>query len=167
MKATPTDSCSDEPLVVDNDNNVFTSVIYNRKGKALYNKNSENINKQNATYPGAVISNDHSTNQTIPKQTQVKRRTVLGASNTCTLKASLNPQIKKAIYKISNLEAACTVSDISDHITNLKVRVLTCFELPKGKFEKVGNKSFRVCIYSNDKPAFLSKENWSSGILIK
>jgi len=158
-------SCSGEPATV-SDSNVFTDVINNRKGKASLINNS-NINKQNVTYAGAVVSNNSSTNQPTLKQTQPKRRTVLGASNTCTLKASQNPQIKKSVFKISNLDYCCTVSDVNDYVTNLKVRILTCFELPKGKFEKDGNKSFRVCIYSNDKAAFLSKDNWSSGILIK
>lgn len=157
----PIESCSGE-LSTNNDNNVFQDVGYNRKARKSINADPKIKNNPLVSYAATVNAN-----QPPPKQAQSRRRTVLGASDKCLLKASKHPQIQKSVFKICNLGLECSVSDIRSHVENMKVGVLTCFELPRGKFEKEGNKSFRVCIGSNDKSVFLSKENWSSGILIK
>jgi len=72
----------------------------------------------------------------------VKRRTVLGDSLTSGLKASKTPQIKKAVYRISNVDEIYSANDVFDHITSLNIRVVTCFELKKTTWQKEGNKSF-------------------------
>jgi hypothetical protein len=165
----PTDNCSTEPeSVIDTDNTAFTDVNYNRKVRKSVNGNSNISSTQMASYSQAISSNAPNIPQPLaPKPVQTKKRTIMGDSNTCPLKASKNLQIKKSVYKISNLDSNYTDSDIKKYLESLKIRTLTCFELPRGKFEKEGNKSFRVCIYFNDKHILLSKNNWSSGILIK
>jgi len=57
------------------------------------------------------------------------RHTMLGDSTTCTLKASKNLTIKKAVYKISNIDATYEVSDVTYDISTLNVRVVSCFEI--------------------------------------
>ena len=103
------------------------------------------------------------------------RRTVLGTAQSASLKAAKHLQIKKAVYKISNIDAVYTAENLIDHLTEMGVRVAddsqthgkSCFELKPGPRQPIDNKCFRVCIFAADKQKLLVKEKWSSGILIQ
>lgn len=108
---------------------------------------------------------------------QARRTTMLGASQglSNSLKAAKNLQIKKAVFKISNIDAGFNAENLVDHLTSMGVRVAddsrthgkSCFELKPGPRQPEGNKSFRVCIFAADKPKLLIKEKWDSGIFIQ
>jgi len=86
----------------------------------------------------------------------------------CTLKASKNPLVKKAVLlKISNIDDAYNVDEVKDYVATLNVRLINCFELPFKRKQPSENKSFRLCIYARDKNNLLVKKNCSSGIVIQ
>ena len=112
--------------------------------------------------------------QTTTRPSQA-RRTILGSAVSSSLKASKNLKIKKAVFKISNIDAVYTAENLLDHLTNMGIRVAddsrtggkSCFELKPGPRQPAGNKCFRICIFAADKPKLLVKEKWESGILIQ
>jgi len=83
------------------------------------------------------------------------------------IKASKNPLVKKAVFKISNIDDSYNVDVVKDYVATLNVRLINCFELPSKRKQPSENKSFRVCIYASDKNNLLVKKNWSSGIAIQ
>jgi len=85
----------------------------------------------------------------------------------CTLKASKNPLVTKAVFNITNIDDSYNVDDVKDYVATLNVRLINCFELPSKRKQPSENKNFRVCIYASDKNNLLVKKNWSSGILIQ
>jgi len=100
---------------------------------------------------------------------------MLGSSVNTSFKASKNLVIKKAVYKISNVDASYSADNLIDHLTQMGVRLTddsrtngkSCFELRRGPKQPEDNKCFRICIFAADKSKLLVKDSWASGILIQ
>ncbi len=103
------------------------------------------------------------------------RVTMLGSSTNTAFKAAKTLQIRKAVFKISNVDAGYSTANLIDHLTKMGVRLAddartqgkSCFELKRGPRQPEDNKSFRICIFAADKSKLLVKDNWASGILIQ
>ena len=76
---------------------------------------------------------------------------ILGTSKTSHFKASTNLQVKKAIYRLGNVNAEYKESDVIEYLNSLGIRTISCHELPKRCFFPFDNKQFRVCIFAADK----------------
>ena len=76
-----------------------------------------------------------------------KRLLMVGDSNTCSLRASKNPQVKKAVFRIDNIDEAFSAVDVTEYIATLKVRLINCFELPKTSRHLGRKKEIRVSEY--------------------
>ena len=92
---------------------------------------------------------------------------MLGDSKSCTLKASEKLQVKKSVHKITNLDASNSTNDVTAYVESLSVRVTSCFELPRGPRQPLGNKSFRLCIFAAGRAKLLTRSNWSTGVIIQ
>jgi len=136
-------------------------------------KKNQQHKQQSATYPSALTLGitsgmNQSTVQSSSKNpTKSSQLSIVGSSLQSSLKVSKNPNIRKSIYRISNVDDTSSIDDVMRHITLLNVRIISCFELKPSPRQKPGNKSFRVCIFANDKHLFLNKNNWASGLLIQ
>lgn len=94
-------------------------------------------------------------------------KTLIGASSSSTIKASVNLQVPKSVFRLGNVDGLCSTADIQDYLHSIGVHVLTCFELPRAAKQPLENKAFRICILSSDKSKLLNEDNWSFGITIR
>jgi hypothetical protein len=142
-------------------------------------KNARSTSGPGSTSYAAALdrpaANPSGTNQQTSNRPSQARRTVLGTATNSSLKAAKNLLIKKAVFKISNIDAVYTAENLLDHLTSMGVRVAddsrsngkSCFELKPGVKQPANNKCFRVCIFAADKQKLLVKDKWASGILIQ
>ena len=109
----------------------------------------------------------------IPPQTttgpkpRLSRPTMVGASSSCSLRASKALMVKKTVYCLGNIDSAYSVADIEDYIRSLDVRVLSCYELKQSVKQPADNKAFRVCIVASDKQKLCDSNNWSIGVSLR
>ena len=99
--------------------------------------------------------------------TQPRRNPLVGGSTTCSLKASKTLQIKKKVYKLANIDASYTCTDVTNYITTLGVRVVSCFALPRQSNQPEDNTHYRICVFATDAHKLFQKDNWYSGITIQ
>jgi hypothetical protein len=122
------------------------------------------------TSHSSVVVNNSATPRAMRTSQLGARKTVIGASTSCSLKASKSLWIKKLVYKLGNIDSSYCSDDICQYVKSIGVRILTCFELPPPKrqlSEPAPNKSFRICIVAEDKLKLLSQDNWSVGISLR
>ena len=96
-----------------------------------------------------------------------KRRTLVGESTSCALRAATNLQLKKKVLKVGNLNEDCDEDDVKEHVESLGVRVVSCFLLRRQPWQPAGNNCFRLCIFATDTHKLLVKGAWSSGVVIQ
>jgi hypothetical protein len=96
-----------------------------------------------------------------------KPRTVIGASSSCLLRASKTLIIKKSVFRLGNIDSTYTAMDVETYVRSLGVRILTCFELKQSPSQSEDNKSFRVCIVTDDNLKLCDSDNWSVGVTIR
>ena len=95
-----------------------------------------------------------------------KRNILIGQSTNCSIKASKNLNLPKAIYRIGNVDPGYTPELLTQYIESLDIRVLSCFDRTSQNTRYTENKSFRVCIPDVDKEKLLCANSWSVGITI-
>jgi len=81
---------------------------------------------------------------------QSKKKPWVDRSTTCSLKAASVLQIKKKSYKLGNIDAAYSCTDVTDYITTLGVRVTSCFALPGRGTQPPENINYRICVFATD-----------------
>ena len=96
-----------------------------------------------------------------------KRKTLYGVSASSSIKASINLQVPKAVFRVGNVAGDCSTADLEAYLLSLEVRVISCFELPRSAKQPLVNKAFRICILAHDKAKLLNEKNWSFGIFIR
>ena len=145
---------------------LFTTVM--KRGKTKMTSSNVQSERDMRSIPSLVPGTLGVNNAATSNRTQQKKRmSMMGDSTSSILKASKNLNIKKAVYKISNIDSSYSVKDVTSHLESIKVRVVSCFELPRGPRQPEDNKNFRVCIYAVDKSKLLVRNNWSTGIVIQ
>ena len=95
-----------------------------------------------------------------------KKNILIGQSTNCSIKASKNLNLPKAIYRIGNVDPGYTPEILTQYIESLNVRVLSCYDRTSPETRYTENKSFRVCIVDADKSKLLCADSWSVGITI-
>lgn len=101
------------------------------------------------------------------QQNKPKAKVLIGGSATSTLKASKTLIVKKAVFRLGNIDSEYATQDVEEYIRSLGVRLVSCFELPNSKNTPSDNKSFRVCIVHEDINLLCNSECWSVGISIR
>jgi hypothetical protein len=148
-------------------------VVGKRKPNHIVNASSIRTSYSNALVAGRQamgVASQPSANR--PNQ---QRASMLGASLSTSFKASKTLQIRKAVFKVSNVDAVYTADNLIDHLTNIGLRLAddartkgkSCFELRPGPRQPPDNKCFRICIFAADKSKLLVKDSWASGIWIQ
>ena len=97
---------------------------------------------------------------------QPRRKTFIGGSTSCPLKAANTLLVKKKVFKLGNIDASYQCSDVTDYMTSLGVRVVSCFVLKPREYQPKNNLSYRICVFAADAHKLLIKDNWSSGITL-
>jgi hypothetical protein len=93
--------------------------------------------------------------------------TMIGVSSTCSLKASKTLIVKKAVFRLGNIDSVYSVPDIENHIRSIGVNILSCFELKQSDSHPLDNKAFRVCIVAADSHKLCDNSNWSVGVSLR
>lgn len=91
----------------------------------------------------------------------------IASTSTSTLKASGSTFLEKAVYCLNNIDSSYMVSDVSNYITSIGVRIFTCFELKSAANRPTDRKSFRICVAEADKAKLLDGAAWAVGITIR
>ena len=83
---------------------------------------------------------------------------------------------KKAVFCVDNVKDSCTQEEIQNYITNLGVKLLSCYkvkprrsrsELQSNSPSKLTKKAaFRICIAAEDQDALLDPQNWPDSVTI-
>gem|GEM_PF-4699559 len=148
-------------------------VVHRNKSNRMINASNTGTSYSNALVAGRQalgVAAQPSANR--PNQQRVS---MLGASLSTSFKASKTLQIRKAVFKVSNVDAVYSADNLIDHLTNIGVRLAddprtngkSCFELKPGPRQPPDNKCFRICIFAADKSKLLVKDSWASGIWIQ
>jgi len=95
-----------------------------------------------------------------------QKKVVICESSTSVLKASETLQIPKAVYRLGNINARYSVTDVRSYITLLGIQVLTGFELKPTQRQPGNNKSFRLCNIAEDTDKLINGSNRDVGISI-
>jgi len=136
------------------------SDVVNRKNATKRMK--EQSRSANLLDGQSVVTNNRGAEQLHPRRTNI-----LGASVTSTFKAAKNLFIKKAVYRLGNIDANYSQEDVTSHLESLDIRFVSCFVLPKRDFLPADNKQFRICIFAVDEHILLNTSNWVAGITIQ
>jgi len=83
------------------------------------------------------------------------------------LKAASVLKIKKKVYKLGNIDAAYSCTDVTDYITTLGVRVTSCFVLPHRGTQPPDSINYRICEFVIDTHKLFIKDNWYPGIALQ
>jgi hypothetical protein len=102
-----------------------------------------------------------------PNAVFARKKTVIGASSTSSLKASKTIIVKKAVFRLGNIDSCYTVENVEEYIQSIGVRILTCFELKNADRQPLDNKAFRICIVAEDKQKLCDSERWAVGISLR
>ena len=76
---------------------------------------------------------------------------------------------KKAVFYIDNVSSRCSVSDIQTLVKNMKVNVISCFEVKPRRYrtlDSVNSKAFRLCINDEDKQRVLDASMWPDSVVV-
>jgi hypothetical protein len=92
---------------------------------------------------------------------------IIGASSTCSLKASKTLILKKTVYHLGNIDSVYSTKDIEEYIRSLGVHLISCFELKHADRQPMDNKAFRVCVIAADKDKLCDTNNWSVGVSLR
>jgi hypothetical protein len=90
------------------------------------------------------------------------------------IKAAQKPSyIKKSIFCVGNVDPACSISDLCNHVTALSVEVISCYEAkPRRRRTDDENTvvtdrtAFRLCINSADCDKLLDDTKWPAHVYI-
>ena len=104
---------------------------------------------------------------TTARSVNPKMKSIFGDSSHSSLRAAKTLVVPKAVYCLGNIDGTYTVEAVQDYISTLGVRVLSCFELKNSVRRPKDNKTFRVCIISEDKQKFLAPSSWSLGVSLR
>ena len=96
-----------------------------------------------------------------------KRRTLVGESTTCSLKAASSLQVKKKEYKLLNIDSVYSPEDVQSYLESLGIRVVYCSLLQPRPRQPECNSNFRICIFATDMHKLLVKGAWSSGVVVQ
>lgn len=96
-----------------------------------------------------------------------RKPVMIGHSTTSSMRAAKSLNLPKAVYRIGNIDACYSATDVQQYVESLGVRVVSCFERTSEKSRFADNKTFRICIYDADKKELLSDSNWFVGISIQ
>jgi hypothetical protein len=109
------------------------------------------------------------TSRNLPRPTPGKTRkaVLIGASSTCSLRAAKTLIVKKAVFRLGNIDCDYAESDILEYIRSLGVNILSCFELKRSVLYPLDNKSFRICIVAADAQKLCDVNNWSVGVSLR
>lgn len=91
----------------------------------------------------------------------------IGTSSTSAIRAAKTLIVKKAIFRLGNIDSDYTENDIAEYIRSLGVNLLSCFELKHSLRQPLDNKAFRVCILAADKIKLCDLNNWSVGVSLR
>jgi hypothetical protein len=123
--------------------------------------------KPSASPSYAAALTQSSARPSIPQQSKVKPKVLIGASSTCPLKASKSLIVNKTVFRLGNIDSVYSETDIEHYIRSLDIRLLSCFELKNSARQPADNKAFRICIVSDDTNKFCKSDNWSVGVSIR
>jgi hypothetical protein len=163
--SSPTSSDAEET----SDNEGF-SVVGLRKRK----KRKQSVSP-NGDSTSLQVGSSYSSKAATPKATPArsanrvnsKPREIIGASSSSVLKASNTLIVKKAVYRLGNIDSSYAPNDVIEHVRSLGVRILTCFDLKQSSAQPDDNKAFRICIVAEDKQKLCDSDNWSVGVSLR
>ena len=131
-------------------------------------KTSQNFKLPSSQANYAQVVNTSNLNAaTAVTKPQTSKKPIFGASQSCALKASKNPQLPKAIFRVGNLDENCSVEEITSYLKSLNIRVINCFDLNSNAGKQIENKAFRVCIFAGDKSKFTDPLIWAFGMSVR
>jgi len=181
VNASADHSTHNNPIIDDWDSDPNVHTVKRRKSSNR-GGNTQQRGPSGLTYTNAVVSGRSGEAGLIQEQSQQQtnrpskpRVTMLGSSASTAFKAAKTLLIRKAVFKINNVDAGYSAENLIDHLTTMGVRLTddvrtngkSCFELKRGPHQPEDNKSFRICIFAADKTKLLVKDHWASGILIQ
>ena len=100
-------------------------------------------------------------------RTLVQKKVVIIHSTTSTIRAAKVLNIKKAVFRIGNIDSCYSAENVKSYVESLGVRAISCFERTSENARVADNKSFRICIFDADKALLLCESNWFVGISIQ
>ena len=108
--------------------------------------------------------------QPLSAQTVQRRRPLLfGKASGSTGISAARIMRKKAVFYIDNVNSKCSVNDIQTLVKNMKVNVISCFEVKPRRYRthnSTDSKAFRLCINDEDKQRMLDASMWPDSIVI-
>jgi hypothetical protein len=138
-----------------------------RLKRARRNTSPPTLATSGLSYAGAAACEAQSKPQPVKQIKKPKLKSLIGESETSSLRASKNLQLPKAVYRLGNIDSVYSADNVKDFVTLLGVRILTCFELTHTDRQPKDNKAFRICIVAADRDKLFASAKWSVGITLR
>jgi len=119
----------------------------------------------NTNYQSNSTSNQIPSSQGLPAHRGMAN-SIVGCSANHSFKAAdiiIRPRVEKAVFSITNVNAAVSVADIRNHCKKLGINVLFCFDISKPDRP---NKAFKLAVPSSDRATIAKGASWPYRVFI-
>lgn len=97
-----------------------------------------------------------------------KKEKVRGSSDKISNFVAAKEIIKKTIYHLDNIAEGTLAEDVTEHLKNIGVPVISCFDCKSFRNQgKTEARAFRLCIDKQFSKAVLNGENWPKDVIVR
>jgi len=125
----------------------------------------------------AVNAERRTTTQLAAAQPAKKSASMLGKSDPVGSKLSAAQRLRRrAVFCIDNVSVRYSVEDIKSFVSDMSIRVLSCFQVDPRRRRSDGpgidtkdikdRKAFRLCIFAEDRNRLLDSSKWPDSVVV-
>lgn len=166
-QSTGVDNVFDNALTDNNDQ--YTLVGNNKKRRRTETREKPGSNLPVVTDSETAARNTRRRRPLVVGHAEAPRLNSLGHTGLMAAPKLPVNKVNKAVFYLDNIDPCFSADDVTDFVTSLSVRVLSCFSTKarKRRFDLMPDRTaFRLCINDDDRDNLLDDQKWPKDVTV-